>query len=223
LIIVDRKEGSTTGRLLAEQLTLADEDGIVNWTGRRNTESSALNAASYTDKLRQLEALEQGGVPCTPFRTDMPREEGWLPRRRLHHNGLDFRKRRKKFKPDYWTKFIELAQEWRLHVFKTAKGNYRIIRSGLKVAKDDDAHPWVRGHRQGWKISYVGGAPTPVKEASRAALDALGLDFGAVDIGVKRNGHPVVIEVNTCPGLDTGTLQIYIKQIKERFDAETRM
>jgi hypothetical protein len=223
LIIVDRKPRSRTGARLAEQLYHAKEDGVVNWTGRYHQYDTTLNAKTFTDKLRQLKVLDEAGVSITPFKTTRPRGDGWLPRRKFHQQGRDFKKRRKPFTPDYWTKFVPLSQEWRLHVFRTAKGKYAVIRSGLKVAKTDDAHPWVRGHSQGWKISYVGGAPDTVKETSRAALKALDLDFGAVDIGVSEDGKPIIIEINTCPGLDTGTLKLYVDAIKERCHGKARL
>ena len=40
-------------------------------------------------------------------------------------------------------------------------------------------------------------------------LESMGLDFGAVDLGVKRNGECFVIEVNSAPGLEGTTLEKY--------------
>jgi glutathione synthase/RimK-type ligase-like ATP-grasp enzyme len=54
-----------------------------------------------------------------------------------------------------------------------------------------------------------------MKAVARAAMEALKLDFGAVDIGLVKT-QPFVIEVNTCPGLESGTLALYLEQFLER-------
>jgi D-alanine-D-alanine ligase-like ATP-grasp enzyme len=67
----------------------------------------------------------------------------------------------------------------------------------------------------GWKISYTGGAPQIVVSEARKAMQALELDFGAVDVLYSPEGGVWVLEVNTCPGLDSGTLQRYVDAFVE--------
>lgn len=92
----------------------------------------------------------------------------------------------------------------------------RVLRTAKKVQNRPDAHPWVRSHRLGWKLSYIGGISDLGKQIARNAVRALHLDFGAVDIGIRNNGDPFVLEVNTCPGLEGGTLDMYATNILER-------
>jgi hypothetical protein len=227
LIIVDRKP-SRTGTELAEQLYHAEEDGLINWTGCHGHHVGMLNEKSFTDKLRQLQKLHSENVIVTPFQVPgdgVQLGKGWLPRRKFHSQGRDFLRRRKPFTPDFWTQYVSLSEEWRIHVVRTAKQNYKVIRCGIKMPREGERHhPWVRSSNRGWKISYTGGASNLLKAEARKAMRALDLDFGAVDIGLSQvSGAPTVIEVNTCPGLDTGTLDLYIKSIRERCHGDSQM
>jgi glutathione synthase/RimK-type ligase-like ATP-grasp enzyme len=44
--------------------------------------------------------------------------------------------------------------------------------------------------------------PNIIKEQSIAAVKALGLDFGGVDISIDKEGHACVFEVNTAPWIN---------------------
>jgi hypothetical protein len=200
-------------------------NGWVNWTGRRLCQDDylapVLNCASRTDKLAQLVRLEMRGVSIPPFKpagTLWPiRHAGvgdWIPRTSFHQQGRDFT--RPPADPDFWVKKLYLEDEWRLHFFRTNKGNIKLLRSGLKLPKTLKAHPWVKSHRLGWKISYLGGAPSHLVVEARKAMAALDLDFGAVDCALTYQGEPVVLEVNTCPGLEETTLELYVREILER-------
>lgn len=194
---------------------------LVNWTGSRLSEEEfpqeVLNRESRTDKLAQLIRLDMKNVRIPHY--SLFALEGWLPRTRYHQQGRDFTPRRP-LEPDFWVKRVSADDEWRLHFFRTAKGNIRLLRSGLKLPKGQGYHPWVRSHRLGWKISYIGGAPEALVEEGRKAIAALNLDFGAVDILQDYHGRGVVLEVNTCPGLEAGTLSRYVEQILLRAEAK---
>lgn len=185
----------------------------VNWTGSRQLGEGILNAHSRTDKLAQLIRLTMVGVRVPEFSIQRPLGAGWLGRTLLHERGGDFKK--PVAEPNFWTKFTPVDEEWRLHFFKTKKGNLRLLRSALKVPKEG-ASPLFRNHTFGWKLSYCGGAPEPLVAEGRKALSALLLDFGAVDGGMTPQGLPLIYEVNTCPGLETGTLGKYVESILER-------
>jgi hypothetical protein len=216
-VLCDRR--SATARLLSEALN-PDLEGTINWTGGRvdieGLEQPVLNAESRTDKLAQLVRLEHQGVSVPEWDLSGHGED-WYPRTRNHQQGRDFTGSIAPGEIAFYTRRLPLSAEWRLHFFRTKKGNIRLLRSGQKVPRVLSPHPWVRSHRLGWKISYTGGAPEDAVRQGRAAIEALNLDFGAVDLGLSEYAA-VVLEVNTCPGLEAGTLERYVDAIEERLE-----
>jgi len=176
-----------------------------------------LNSRSITNKLYQLKKLQSAGVTVPDFceaSTSFPRiapKPGWMPRTLHHARAGDFRRGVRN--PDYWVAPLDITEEKRLHVFRRPKGSYVVIRTATKKPiEGKETHPWVRSHETGWRFSYGGGSNPSEREVAIQAVDALGLDFGAVDIGIV-NSAPLVLEVNTCPGLE-GTLTYYVEEIK---------
>ena len=180
-----------------------------------------LNGEAFTNKLRQALRLGIAGLPTVTV--SLAKEgDNWYPRRNDHQQGFDFTSyslRRGIIPADFYVKKEEIADEWRVHVFRSAKDNMRVLRCAHKVPNSPAPHPWVRSHRLGWKLSYVGGIPDAGKQIARDAVRALHLDFGAVDLGFRAEGSPLVLEVNTCPGLEGGTLEMYAENILERATA----
>ena len=134
----------------------------------------------------------------------------WLGRATDHVGGGDI------LHPTDWTigyyaKKEELVNEYRIHSFLG-----KSIRAGIKAKREDfpNPHAWVRSWDAGWRIKYDGvSSKKKHRELAHAAVKALGLDFGAVDIGERADGTLVVLEVNRAPGLKEGTIDVYAKAI----------
>jgi len=141
--------------------------------------------------------------------TPVPAPAIWLPRRFNHIGGADLL--RSPTQPDYFSKKEDLRQEFRIHMFKG-----RSIRAGVKVQRDGaEHHPWIRSYEGGWSIRYDGYESTrDQRRLASAACEALGLDFGAVDIGQKIDGTQIVLETNRAPGLEGGTIEAYSRAIE---------
>lgn len=136
----------------------------------------------------------------------------WLPRRNNHIGGTDLL--HPPAQPDYYSKKEDIVDEYRLHMFKG-----KSIRAGRKVQRPNRpnggaSHPWIRSFDAGWIIAYADFASTKVmRQIAQAAIDALGLDFGAVDIGKRADGTLIVLEVNRAPGVEGGTSEAYARKI----------
>jgi hypothetical protein len=140
-----------------------------------------------------------------------PREE-WLPRRNNHVGGSDLLNA--PAAPDYYSKKENIVEEYRVHMFKG-----KSIRAGVKRQRNERPngqapHPWIRSFDAGWIIAYQDFRSTaPMRDIAKRAVEALGLDFGAVDIGKKADGTLIVLEVNRAPGVEGGTSEAYARKI----------
>jgi len=170
-----------------------------------NKDVLVLNDATFLNKKSQLIKLRENKVSTLEV-SDRP-AEGFIGRSLNHQGGRDLVNNSGR---DYYTKKVDFAKEVRIHIC-----NGRSIRAGLKVpAVDQKAHPWIRSYDSGWRInySYAKHISNSHRDLAKAAIKALGLDFGAVDIGVTKADKGVVLEVNTAPGVEGGTLVAYVNQ-----------
>lgn len=203
-------------------------------------EVKVLNNLPPISKMKELHTLKEKGVPVPPFSTVKPSEGGWLARVKNHQGGKDLLSGRKV--GDFYVKKLPLVKEFRVHVWKGQS-----IRLGMKVPRREKIHPWIRSYDGGWKLSYgkdaQEGLVKGVREAAKKAVKALGLDFGAVDVGVtgcprtmanytchacgspymdseggpshEKGGEVYVLEVNRRPGLEGNTTKAYALHLKE--------
>ena len=113
-----------------------------------------------------------------------------------------------------YTKATEAKHEYRVHVFK---GNIMDFQQKKKREGYEGGIPGIRNHSNGWVFCRTGVTlPDTVEQESIKAVQALGLDFGAVDIGYReRDSLAFVYEVNTAPGLQGTTLEKYTAAFKE--------
>lgn len=108
-----------------------------------------------------------------------------------------------------YTKYTKCRYEYRVHVFK----NQIIDFAQKKKREGIEATSYIQSYDNGWVYCREGVVlPEHVKTQAIRAIQALGLDFGAVDIGFNtREEKAYVYEMNTAPGLQGTTLQRYIE------------
>jgi len=169
----------------------------------------------FVGKMTELRRLKESGVkvPEMAFILPAPNTGEWLARTRHHVGGEDLLHPPER--PDFWTRKLNFTKEFRVHVWKGLT-----MKVGMKVPMEGmEPHVWIRSRAAGWKISYGQDAQEAirqkVRDAAKAATKVLALDFGAVDVGVCRDGTPVVLEVNRAPGADGATSMKYAEKIKE--------
>jgi hypothetical protein len=173
-----------------------------------------------SDLVRKITATQRAMQVAAPVPPPVVPVGEWLARRNNHVGGNDLRAGIEV--GDFYSKKEIFVNEYRVHSFFG-----RSIRAGKKVPRPTTgetayigvAHPWIRSYDAGWMISYADDfAPAnrkqTIRNAAHAAVKALGLDFGAVDIGELADGTLVVLEVNRAPGVEGGTIEAYARTVR---------
>lgn len=162
----------------------------------------------------KLQALMRAiATPAPVARAAAPQaDETWVGRVNDHIGGTDLLTPPPA--PDYFVKRVKIVEEYRLHMFKG-----KSIRAGVKKLRDGfvvgrNASEWIRSYDGGWRIVYDGfESRKAMRELAAKAVETLGLDFGAVDLGKLEDGTFIVLEVNRAPGLEGGTVNAYVNAI----------
>lgn len=211
---------------------------MINWGGSTNVITSPVAqvinkfeaVAVAGNKLRTFQALEgKDGIRIPQFTTDRSVATGWLRngisvvcRLKLSgHSGdgivlVDDKTADLPQAPLY-VQYIKKQQEYRVHVAFGEVIDVQEKRKRKDLPEDFTTNFQVRNHHTGWV--YCREDLSPPDELSRMGLqiaDALGLDFGAVDIiyNAKRN-ECYCLEVNCAPGLEGTTVTKYVDAFKK--------
>jgi hypothetical protein len=192
---------------------VSDEDLIVCWGEtfkKLPNHARVLNGSPVFSKYEELAILRDKGVRTPEFSLKKQKSD-WLARRTNHQGGSDL------LHPSsvgqYYVQKVPTTKEFRVHVFKGM-----VIRLGMKVPRENfpNPHPWIRAYDAGWKLSYGNdcqeNVPSGVRSIAKKAVEALELDFGAVDVGAGPGG-PWVFEVNKAPGLEGRTVEVYAEKL----------
>ena len=115
-----------------------------------------------------------------------------------------------------YTKYVKKADEYRIHVVDGHVIDIQQKRKRKEILNEDINYQ-VRNACNGWVFCRDNvTCPTVCLELAVAAVSALSLDFGAVDIGFNtRSKTAVVYEVNTAPGLEGTTLDKYYNAFRQ--------
>lgn len=177
---------------------------------------SALNSpqaiANATNKRRALQLMAEAGVPIPrPLAGDQycnmrSDEFPIVGRPDKHCQGRGFwycrtqadihkalRGTRRKAAATHFMEFIEADHEFRVHI---------INGESIKISEKFGSEALTRNHAHGVRFGYPHdfNHKKTVRRVAKEAVEALGLDFGAVDV-LWADGKPYVLEVNTAPCL----------------------
>lgn len=180
--------------------------------------------AICTDKLRFFQAVE--GMCSTPkWTTDANMARQWvsagkmvMARTILNGRGGDgivkITEESGMVDAPLYTKYVSKRDEYRVHVI-----NGRVIDVQRKALRHGAQNPdfSIRSHENGFVFVRKNvHAPECVLAESLKAMDAVGLDFGAVDVIYnERKDKAYVLEINTAPGLQGSTVETYKKGLTE--------
>ena len=81
----------------------------------------------------------------------------------------------------------------------------------------ENVNIYIRSWNNGWVFCHKDiFVPEGLTDIAVNAINALGLDFGAVDLlWSKKENLIQVIEVNTAPGLEGSSLEAYVNQFQQ--------
>lgn len=176
--------------------------------------TTTLNARVRGDKLAELKAFAQCGVPCPVVKEELTEADFaerplWLARKLAHKGGTDLRP---VTQPDeaawrktagwaYFTAREPIKREIRTWVFR----GKHLATYEKKMLRPEEYTGLGRNHKYGFGFSrLLDDCETAVTSHAVCdqALTALGLDFGAVDVIQRPDNSLCVLEVNTAPGIE---------------------
>jgi glutathione synthase/RimK-type ligase-like ATP-grasp enzyme len=181
-----------------------------------------------SDKLRTFNQWSLHGVPCPEWTTDIEEAKGWLvdttnsptvfcrTLTRAHSGrGIAIARLPEEVVPaPLYTKYIKKKKEFRVHVF-----NRQVIDVQEKRLSSNapQGNFLIRNHANGFVFCREDLVePSSLRSVALAAVSALSLDFGAVDIIYnEKQDQCYALEVNSAPGLEGTTLEKYTNAIKE--------
>lgn len=223
-------------RLKHEGKPLLIKDTLINWGGSAikraviYQDTKVLNwpasVAKAANKLETFKALSEAGVSVPDWTNDSKealehfKGESIVVRHKLNgHSGEGIEiiepLQNLPMNAPLYTKYIKKKEEYRIHVFQGEA--FFVQRKARKLDVPDEEVNWkVRNLAGGFIFANkeVEVADVAKREAI-AAVHALGLDFGAVDIILGTDKNWYVLEVNTACGLEGTTLEKYVEQFQK--------
>lgn len=117
-----------------------------------------------------------------------------------------------------YVKYIKKQKEFRVHVIF---GQVVDVQQKKKREGFENANFQVRNHANGWVYCRENiSEPEGLRESAVRTIEELGLDFGAVDIiWNERQNQVYVLEVNTAPGLEGNSVNVYAENIWRKLNA----
>lgn len=224
MLIRYARRSSPSAHLIAEEsddieISRDGDGGDVNWGRSRANTRLNPDITNATNKRVMRQLFAEHDVPMPELfntqqavqavldgKTVVGRPDRHSKKRGfwLCHNEQDIRRAlrgtRRKRAATHFMEFVDAPREYRCHIFKG-----KSIRISEKEFFTDD-----NGQRD-----YVTIRPDRpvrrVREAAKQAVEALGLDFGAVDVLARGddNDKVWVLEVNTAPGLGGSMPRVY--------------
>ncbi len=219
-------------------------DLVINWGAKEppfEGEARYLNdparVAVAQCKLATLATLSDAGVPCPEFTISPETASLWLSegtsvvcRTLLRGSGgrgiALVRPGDPLPEAPLYTKYIKKADEYRIHVCRTPSrfDAWWVFDQQQKRRRSDyegEVCQQIRNFDRGWVFCRESIAvPPQVQDVALEAVQALGLDFGAVDVGWNRHyERATVYEVNTAPGLEGTTLDKYARELEGLINA----
>lgn len=217
-------------RRLTTATRIRDDDIIVNCGEnlQRQDLRNIVNGNLIFNKFRQIRTMIEAGIECPESVQGAPDNlTDWIVKPYQSQGGRGIRRATEGDTPDthYYQRYIDKRREFRGHVALWLPNGERCFSIQEKKLPEGTNHRDVLcwNHDFG---SFFHRSTTPNNRAEKRArfplfariediciksCEAIGHDFGAVDLLMDNNRKLWVIEVNTRPGIDTeASWNIYI-------------
>lgn len=211
---------------------------VVNWGNsdypkeiyKCNVVNKAHAVSIAANKLQAFVAMSETGVRVPTFSVSGAKADDWVKQGKTvvcrtvlnGHSGEGIviaTKQEEIVDAKLYVQYVPKKQEYRIHIF-----NGEVLdvqrKARNKEVPDDQVNWQIRNHQNGFIFARekeaVGEVPEDVFVQSKAAVEACGLHFGAVDVIYnEKEQKAYVLEVNTAPGITGTTLENYVNKFKE--------
>lgn len=217
-------------RIRSDAIICRPDTLIINWGSTKplRYDIMVLNkpeaVALAVNKSTALQKLKDSNVRVPEFTADRNVALTWLPTSKVYARTLTrasggrgiviANNANELVSAPLYTKGIQSQGEYRVHVFKNEVIDYTKKIPNLSFSIEADKINYtICSHQNGWTFARNITPRNSVKQIALNAVNALGLDFGAVDIVINEHNKPVVLEVNTACGLQGRTLASYHRAI----------
>jgi glutathione synthase/RimK-type ligase-like ATP-grasp enzyme len=181
------------------------------------------------DKVQTFKLLASAHVPTVPWTQDHDLVRDWinegdetvLARKQVEGRdgagivlmGRDYPHTDNQTEAPLYTVLIPAKMEYRVHVFR---GRAIIAQEKRPDPRERITSQVIKTGSNGWAFcAPLFTVPDCIYEASVRAVNALGLDFGGVDILLDQEDHARVLEVNTAPEIVGTDVETYADQIEQ--------
>jgi len=220
-------DGSETGALLVEYLkdrNVYDSKGQATVCyGLSSRNRPALNHSCQSDKITRMRAMNNAGIRTVPWfdakRVPANVQFPILARKMYGMGGKDiatiFQREEIDWRIaagwDWFSEYVPVARELRCWVYRD-----EVLDTFEKVMRRPQDYTKIgRNFGNGFEFELVG-EHTEAYKASIETLRALGLDFGAIDLLVGKDGLTYVLEANTAPGVIRSGAQATLGKFADR-------
>jgi hypothetical protein len=206
---------------------------VINW-GNPNRPRWWVNGLNYPQNVAfaiskdiALEKMRDAGVSIVDFTRDQNTAQEWVNNGKVvvgrailnGHGGIGCRVYSKDGNRvvdhlPLYTKHLRHKREFRIHV---VNGSIIDMVEKRKRVGVEERNAWIRNLHNGYVFCREGiEVPQCVRDEAVKATAALGLHFGAVDIGYRvKDNKAFVFEVNTAPGVEGTTILRYAEAFRQ--------
>lgn len=205
-------------------------DVVINWGSSVNPLGYAVPMLNRADRVGKgkryaYDVFRNAGIQTVQYTTDPNVAAGWGRDAKVVGRDSDhgmggagitiFQPGEALGNHKFYCKYVKKEREFRIHVLK---GKVIFRQEKLRKRDADNVDRYIRSHDRGWCFAFkhLPDLPVPalVDNAGLAAVVALGLDFGGVDIAWSERAGATVLEVNSAPGIEDSSLAAYVEAFR---------